>query len=104
MLTINLEYEDDTAPLDWKDVHLPNLQNLRLNSCPLHSVVFTEANTPSLFSLSIENQGPAAEGFNLSLPKLIDIDIQHAQVMLLPAPYGSLRHEDLPCHLIGTYH
>ena len=70
VLYISLEYEAETEPLDWENVHLPNLRDLRLSYCPLHSIVFTEANTPSLVSLHIKVQEHAAEGFNVSLPEL----------------------------------
>ena len=70
-LHISPDYEDDeTEPLDWEDVHLPSLQELRLIRCPLRSIVFTEANTPSLVRLCIGIQEHAAEGFNVSLPEL----------------------------------
>ena len=92
VLYISLEYEDETEPLGWENVHLPNLRDLRLSQCPLYSIVFTEANTPSLVRLSIENPGPAAENFNVSLPELTHMDIQHIQVMLLPETCGSVQY------------
>ena len=94
VLYISLEYEDETEPLDWENVHLPNLRDLRLSQCPLHSILFTEANTPSLVSLSIENPGPAAENFNVSLPELTHMDMQHIQVTLLPETRGSMQYKN----------
>ena len=75
-----------SEPLDWEKVHLPRLQHLRLFCCPLRSIVFTIANTPSLVSLSIENQKPAAKCFNVALPELTHMEIYNTQVTLLPAP------------------
>ena len=89
-IDLEYEYEDEIRPLDWENVHLPNLRDLRLTQCPLHSIIFTEASTPSLVSLSIENPGPAAENFNVSLPELTHMDIQHIQVTLSPETCGSM--------------
>ena len=102
VLHISLEYEDETEPLFLENVHLPNLRDLRLSCCPLHSIVFTEANTPSLVSLSIENQGPPAENFNVSLPELTHMDIQHVQAMLFILKSAALcRTGNLLYHGVG---
>ena len=89
----------ETEPLDWEKVHLPRLQHLCLSCCPLLSIVFTVANTPSLISLSIEDQKPAAKRFNVALPELTHMEIYNAQVTLVPAPprlYTACR-PDMPC-------
>ena len=104
VLYISLEYGDETEPLDWENVHLPNLRDLRLTQCPLHSIIFTEANTPSLVSLSIENPGPAAENFHVSLPELTHMDIQHIQVTLCLKPAALCSTGNLLCHRIGPYY
>ena len=90
-----------TEPLDWEIVHLPRLQHLYVVCCPLHSIVFTEANTPSLVSLSIEDQKPAAKRFKVSLPELTHMDIYNAQATLLPAPRGSVQYAGLTCYARG---
>ena len=88
-------------PLDWEIVHLPRLQHLHLVRCSLHSIVFTEANTPSFISLSIEDQKPAAKRFKVSLPELTHMDIYDAQATLLPAPCGCVHFAGLTCHARG---
>ena len=90
-----------TEPLDWEIVHLSRLQHLPLVRCPLHSIVFTEANTPSLVSLSIEDQKPAAKRFKVSLPELTHMEMYNAQATLLPAPRGSVQFAGLTCHARG---
>ena len=97
VLRISLN-RSEAGPLDWEKVHLPRLQHLRLTCCPLHSVVFTEANTPSLVSLSIVNQKPAAKRFNVSLPELTHMNMYNAQVTPLPAACGSIHIADPLCH------
>ena len=90
-IDLEYEYEDEIRPLDWEIVHLPKLRDLRLSHSPQHTIIFTDANTPSLVSLRVENPGPAAEKFMVSLPELTHVDIQHIQVMLLPEICGGIQ-------------
>ena len=104
VLHISLEYEAEIEPLDWENVTLPNLRDLRMSYCPLHSIVFTEGNTPSLVSLHIKVQEHAVEGFNVSLPELTHMDIQYVEVMLVPTICCSVHMENLLCHAIRPCH
>ena len=103
-LDISLSHVDKSEALNWEDVHLPSLRHLHLHCCPLQSNVFTEANTPSLVTLSIWEQEPAAEGFKISLPELTHLDIEHVKVIFSRRLCGSLQYADLPYQTIGFLH
>ena len=77
-LDISLEYDDNQEEVDWSRVSLPKLNTLRISCCPLKSIEFNQNNTPQLEILSLSNSKGAR--FNLDLPMLSSIDIEHTQV------------------------
>ncbi len=85
----------DPPVLDWSKVWLPHLQHLDLNYCPMKSIEFNQANTPSLEKLCISHNGVTADAFKLDLPKLQGLSFENTcvsvqaacQQFLLSMPY-----------------
>ena len=80
------EYDDHLPLLDWSAVCLPHLEHLDLNYCPLQSIEFNSANTPSLQTLCLSHQRNDIQSLKLDLTSLKTLSCSFIQVSVQFVP------------------